>query len=42
MFWETADEELRLLARRDVPGVREDSLEAVRKLLDRGVKRQAA
>ena len=41
MFRETADEELRLLARRDVPGVREYRLETVRKLLDRGVKRQA-
>jgi hypothetical protein len=39
---EATDEELRLLERGDVPGVRENRLETVRELLYRGVERQPA
>jgi hypothetical protein len=41
VFREAADEELRLLERGDVSGVRQHRLEAVRKLLDRGVEGKA-
>ena len=40
MFWETAHEELRVLVHRDVLGVREDCLEAIHEMLDRGVEQQ--